>query len=144
MWYNGIIKWLLRSPFHRFISSSMMLITYTGLKSGKQYTVPVNYLRLENDDSVTFLITSLRSRTWWRNLRGGAPVTIRVQGKDLVATAKVVEEDEGVAENLMIYLGKLPDIARFFQVKLEANRQPVSADVALAAQKRVIIQTQLA
>jgi deazaflavin-dependent oxidoreductase (nitroreductase family) len=143
MWYNGIIKWWLRSPFHRSISSNMMLITYIGRKSGKQYAPPVNYLRIENDDGVTFLTSSLRNRTWWRNLRGGAPVTIRLQGKDHIATAEVIEDDEGVAENLMIYLSKLPDTARFFQVNLDTNRQPVPADVALAAQTRVIIQTQL-
>jgi deazaflavin-dependent oxidoreductase (nitroreductase family) len=143
MWYNGIIQWLCRSPFHSFISSSMMLITYTGRKSGKRYTLPVNYLRLDSDDGVTFLTTSLRQRTWWRNLRGGVPVTIRVQGKDHTASANVIEDDEGIAKNLMLYLSKLPHIARYFQVTLQANGQPDAADVALAAQKRVIILTQL-
>jgi hypothetical protein len=67
MWYNSMMKWILRSPLHGLISKSTMLITYTGHKSGKLYTIPVNYVR----DEDVLSVTSYRHRTWWRNLRGG-------------------------------------------------------------------------
>ena len=59
MWYNGIIKGLLRSPLHRLMSTSTLLITYTGRKSGQVYTTPVNYVQKGQD----VLITSMRGRT---------------------------------------------------------------------------------
>ncbi len=139
MWFNPIIKWLLRSPLHGFVSNNMMLITYTGRKSGKEYTIPINYLR---NDSV-FITTSFRKRIWWRNLRGGAPVTLRVQGQTLQATAEVIEDDEGVAAGLMAYLQQIPHLSKYFGVKLDADGQPNSANVATSAQDKVIVRSKL-
>jgi hypothetical protein len=42
--YNPIVSWLLRSPLQGLMSSSTMLITFAGRKSGKTYTTPVNYV----------------------------------------------------------------------------------------------------
>lgn len=43
MWYNGIIKVILKTPLHSLISSGVMLLTYTGHKSGRRYSVPISY-----------------------------------------------------------------------------------------------------
>ncbi len=75
--YNPFVVALLRSPLHGFMSGSTMLLTYAGCKSGKAYTTPVNYLR----DGDTLLVVSSRKHIWWKNLRGGAPVTARVRGQ---------------------------------------------------------------
>ena len=45
MWYNPITMWVLRSPLHRMLSDSTMIITYTGRKSGQTFSTPVNYVR---------------------------------------------------------------------------------------------------
>jgi hypothetical protein len=45
MWYNRPMSWILRSPLHRVLSKSTLLITLSGRKSGKLYTLPVNYVR---------------------------------------------------------------------------------------------------
>ena len=66
MWFNPIIQWLLRSPLHLMVSKNMMLMTYTGRKSGKIYTTPMNYLAIGE----AFYTISTRERRWWRNLRG--------------------------------------------------------------------------
>lgn len=140
MWYNSMMKWILRSPLHGLISKSTMLITYTGHKSGKLYTIPVNYVR----DEDVLSVTSYCHRTWWRNLRGGAPVTVRVQDRDLKATAEVIEDDAGVAAGLMAHLQKAPQLAKYFQVRLDANGQPDAADVARIVQDRVVVRIRLA
>lgn len=135
MWFNPIVAWLLKSPLHSLISKNTMLITYQGRKSGKLYTTPVNYLR----DGDVFTTTSYRRRVWWRNLRGGAPVTIRVGGEDLKAVADVVEDDEAVASHLSAYLQKVPRLARYFAVSIDPRGQPNPDDVARAAKERVIV-----
>jgi deazaflavin-dependent oxidoreductase (nitroreductase family) len=139
MWYNPIMAWLLRSPLHGFVSNSMMLITVAGRKSGKEYTVPVNYVR---DDNV-LLATSYRRRTWWRNLRGGVAVTVRLAGQDHQGIAQVVEDDEGVAAHLLAYLHKAPHIAKYLQVRLDPDGQPNREEVARAARERVMVRVQL-
>ena len=95
---NGIMRALLRSPLHGLVSNRVMLITVSGRKSGRLYTTPVNYVR--DGDIIT--VISRRNRTWWRNLRGGAQVTVRVRGKDLKGVAEVVVDDkEAVAKALL-------------------------------------------
>lgn len=140
MWYNVFMKWILRSPLHGMLSKNTMLITVTGRKSGRPITTPVNYVR----DGNVLSVTSYRHRTWWRNLRGGAPVTLRLLGKDIHATANVIEDDAGVSRGLMAHLQKVPEYAKYYQVSLDSSGQPVTADVARSAKDRAIIHVRLA
>ena len=95
---NGIMTVLLRSPLDGLVSRRVVLITVSGRRSGRLYTTPVNYVR--DGDIIT--VISRRNRTWWRNLRGGAQVTVRVRGKDLKGVAEVVVDDkEAVAKALL-------------------------------------------
>jgi len=43
------------------MSKRPVLLTYTGRKSGKAYTTPVNYLR----DGDTLLVVSSCEHAWW-------------------------------------------------------------------------------
>jgi deazaflavin-dependent oxidoreductase (nitroreductase family) len=140
MWYNGIIKGLLRSPLHRLMSGSTLLITFTGQKSGKVYTTPVNYVQTGQD----LLVTSVRGRTWWRNLRGGAPVVVRLQGQDRDAVAEALTEPDEVARGLTAYLRLVPRQARYFGVGLDSDGLPIQEDVNAAAQERVVVSIRLA
>lgn len=140
MWFNTLMKPLLRSPLHRLMSHSIMLMCYRGRKSGSLYTIPVNYVR----DCQTLWTISTRERTWWRNLRGGAPVTLHLKGKDVAATGQAIEDPAEVAEKLMIYLELVPHYAKFFGVTLDAENQPKLEEVEKAAQSRVMVRFDLA
>jgi deazaflavin-dependent oxidoreductase (nitroreductase family) len=59
------------------VSKSVLLITFTGRKSGKTYTTPVDYSQ-EGDQ-----VTIFTHAAWWKNLRGWAPVTLRIRGREL-------------------------------------------------------------
>jgi deazaflavin-dependent oxidoreductase (nitroreductase family) len=82
---NIFIKPLLRSPLHGLVSGQLMLIKVTGRKSGKIYVTPVAYSREGN----TITAFTRKERKWWRNLQGGAPVVVRVRGRDLCGDAQV-------------------------------------------------------
>ena len=139
MWYNNIMVWLLRSPLHGLLSGNMMVINYTGRKSGKAYRLPVSYLRLDD----TLLTTSFKNRTWWRNLRGGASVTVHLQGKDVFARAEVVEDDQGVVDGLKAFIGKNQQAARMLGVRLDVAHQPEPESLHQAAKARVVVLTKL-
>lgn len=137
---NPTMKLLLRSPLHGLVSNSFMLVTFTGRRSGRVYTIPVNYVR---DGDVVFVV-SYRHRTWWRNLRRGAPVTVRVKGEDLTGVGEAIADDnEAVTAGLSAYLRKAPNYARYFRVTLDADGQPDPEEVARAAQDRVMIRIHL-
>ena len=121
--YNPVVAFLLRSPLHGLLSGSIMLITYTGRKSGRRYTTPVSYVRTGG----ALLVVSPKERVWWRNLRpergAGAPVTVRVRGKDRRARATAFE-GEAAEEGLLTLLGASPAHRRYWRVELGADGLP--------------------
>ena len=136
---NQFMQVILRSPLHGWLSGSTALVTVTGRKSGQAFTTPVNYVRQGN----VVYITSRRERTWWRNLRGGGPVTLHLQGQEVKGSATVAEDDPGVAAGLTAYLSQAPQHAKYFGVALDSNGQPRADDVAHTAPTRVVIQVKL-
>ena len=141
MWFNPIITQLLRSPFNGMLSKNTMLIAYTGRKTGKSFITPVNYLRMDEDGAEVLYTTSYRERVWWRSLRGGAPVTLTLRGKDVPAQACVVEDEHEVTEILVRYVHQAPGMARYFQIRLDASGAPDMTDAAEVATRLVIIKS---
>jgi len=134
---NPIITALLRSPLHATADASMMLISVTGRRSGKVYTTPVNYLR----DGETLVVISQRERTWWRNVRGGADVGLRVQGQARCGFATVAEDDASVAQALGRIVSSRPAYARFLGITMRPDGTP--DDLTRAAHSRVVVSIQL-
>ncbi|MBZ0284559.1 MAG: nitroreductase/quinone reductase family protein [Anaerolineae bacterium] len=93
---NPILNQLLRSPLHGLVSRNLMLITFTGRKSHHIYTTPVEYRRVGD----TIMVLSRKGRAWWKNLQGGAPVTVSVHGQELQGQAEVVPVDEQVIKQV--------------------------------------------
>lgn len=88
---NPLLAVVLRSPLHGRFSQSMMLLSFHGRKSGKRYTLPVAYVEKNNQ------IFVLTHRPWWKNVRGGAAVLMRLRGRNVGGTAKVVEDRGSIA-----------------------------------------------
>ena len=139
MSYNPIMVWLLYSRFHRMLSGITMVINYTGRRSGKAYRLPVGYSRVGDK----LLTTSFKHRKWWRNLRGGADVTLRLQGKDVKARSEVVEDLQGVMEGIEAFIKSDPRARRMFGLKLGEDGQIDETSLRQVAEKRVIVRTTL-
>jgi hypothetical protein len=79
---NPALRTILRSPVHRLASGRVALITYTGRRSGREYTIPCFYR--DKGDEVTIAVGWPDRKFWWRNLtRDGGPVRLLVQGQEL-------------------------------------------------------------
>jgi deazaflavin-dependent oxidoreductase (nitroreductase family) len=132
------MKLILRSPAHGMVSKTILLITFTGRKSGKTYTTPVDYSQ-EGDQVVVFTHAA-----WWKNLRGEAPVTVRIRGRELQGLAEAVAEDKpAVAAGLAAHLRKVPGDARYYGVTLDDQGNPNANEVEQAAQTVVMIRIRL-
>ena len=118
--YNPIVIWLLRSPLHSLMDKSTILITFTGRKSGKTYTIPVSYVR----DGDRLMMISKREHSWWKNLQGGAQVTLYMQGHTLKARGEVFMDAETVANKLLLFLQHFPGYQRLIHIRLATNGQP--------------------
>lgn len=86
---NPVVRALLRSPLHRLLDRHVLLLGYTGCRTGRRYIIPVAYRRERTDYVVR--VGGAERKTWWRNLRGGAPVTLHVRGRDVSAKAQVLD-----------------------------------------------------
>jgi hypothetical protein len=77
---NPLVRWLIRSPLHGLASRRLALITYTGRRSGRRFTIPVGYQMAGLQ--VTITVGSPDRKVWWRSLTGpGAPVELVVRGR---------------------------------------------------------------
>ncbi len=132
---NNLITWILRTPLHGLISSGMMVLTYTGRKSGREISLPVGYIELDD----RLMNTSLRKRTWWRSLRGGAEVTLRLRGKTRTALAEAYDDAAEVRRGFLIYLQRMPRAARFFDVRVNPSGEPEEADLERLVEERVVV-----
>lgn len=136
---NPMLKWLLRSPWHAAASHEVLLITVTGRKTGKSYTTPVNYVR----DGDVLSVLSHAHRSWWRNLRGGAPVKIVLRGKTIKTMASVYEDKADVVDLFTQHLQAAPKYAAILGVELDSEGCPVPASVEAVAVNKVMIEIEL-
>lgn len=131
---NPTMAAILRSPLHRLLSGSLMLLSFQGRKSGKRYTIPVGYLQ----QGQRLYIFSHAG--WWRNLPGQR-VTLRLRGRDVAGTVRRLETPAEIAAmvhlalaqrgstmvermGLMDYAdaerdGPLPQRTKFFEIMLD-------------------------
>jgi deazaflavin-dependent oxidoreductase (nitroreductase family) len=135
---NRTMKFVLRSPIHGIVDKQILLITFTGRKSGKTYTTPVSYSQ-SGDQVVIFTHAD-----WWKNLRNDTPVSLRIRGQELQGLAESIAEDkQSVAAGLAEHLRKVRSDAKYYGVTFDANGNPRSDEVEKAAQLAVMIRVQL-
>jgi hypothetical protein len=108
-----------------------MLLTFNGRVSGRSYTIPVVY----SCDGDTYILTT--DSPWWKNLRDGGQVGIRVGRRRFLAHADVETAPEAVASALRTLCHEHPSYHRFAQVHQGTDG---GLDYADAASRRVLIR----
>jgi len=128
---NALVGGVLRSPLHRTMSRSLLLLTYQGRRTGKEYTIPVGYARYR-DGELVVIAGRPGGKTWWTNMRGSLPVRLLLAGREIAGEARLVTGEEAVPR-LAAYFEQLPRSARAFGIatgsdgKVAAERLPAVA-----------------
>ena len=135
---NDFMSWMLRSPLHGILSDGMLLLTVTGRKTGKQYTTPVGYYR---EAGYLWVITS-RDRTWWKNLRGGAEVSLLLKRKPVKAIAEPDLDEKAVETRMYEYVKHVPQAAKPLGIRVQ-NGNANAEDIARTAKDRLFVRLQL-
>ena len=86
---NRVMALLLCSPLHFLASGSIMLVRFTGRRSGARRITPVRYLR-ESERRLVCLTS--RRTAWWHNFREAASVELQLAGRRVPATAEAFPE----------------------------------------------------
>jgi hypothetical protein len=115
-WVNTMMRWMLTTPgIQAMVGKGVALLTFTGRKTGKTYTIPVSYQR-EGD---TITVITKRARNWWRNFQTPAAVELRLAGRNFHGQAEAAPGESDVLEFMIKYLEKRPVDAKAYGLRRE-------------------------
>jgi hypothetical protein len=134
---NPVMRFLLRSPAHGLLSDSLMLITFTGRKSGKQFTTPVRYM--QTGDTVRCFTAA--ENQWWRNLRSGARVSLLIKGRSSAYQAQAIFDNPAdIKKKLVSYLALFPQDAAYHDIRLNKDKSLDEQDLDQAARAAIVVE----
>ena len=87
---NAIVSTILRSRWHSMRSHRLLLLTFTGRKSGKEFTTPIRYVQ----EGETLRMTVVYP---WKNLVKQDTVRVLLRGHMRIGTAEVLASEDGEA-----------------------------------------------
>jgi hypothetical protein len=124
---NVPMRALLSLPFPTPLSRNLMLVRYTGRKSGRVYRQPLSYAR----DGAALLTPG--GGRWTLNMEGGRPVQIRLRGRDVSARPDLVRERGEVERLLDVIAAKNPRSARGVPIPrlADGRLEPAALTVAI-------------
>jgi len=133
---NDFVTFFLRTPLHVFMGNTM-LITVTGCKTGKKYSTPVGFYR---EGDCLWVMTS-RDRTWWRNVRNGAVVSLLLKGKTVSAFAEAELDEKAVEARMSDYIRCIPMAAKPLGIRVE-NKSANEEDLTRVAKDKLFVKVQ--
>jgi len=133
---NTFMRPLLHSRLGRRIDD-LALLSFTGRRSGRLYTVPVGYHELDGNGVV------LAASQWKANLRGGADVEIVHDGRRMPMRAELIEEPHEVAQIYGKLLRKIELSKAKLAIGLEVigDRIPTDEEIeeAIGGRRSVVV-----
>ena len=118
-YFNPLMRLVLGGRAHGMLSSRLMLLSFSGRKTGRSYTTPVSYVR----EGADLLVPG--GGAWWKNLAGSS-ARVRLQGEWKSVTPVVIYEPDELSETLGRMLAANPAIALFTGIQPETNGRPIT------------------
>lgn len=97
------------------LSRRLMLITYTGRRTGKTYRQPLSYVEHEGT-----LLTPGGGK-WKLNLSAGEPVQMRLRGRDVTARPEFIADPDEVERLLAVMAAANPRVRSFVGIPQDAD-----------------------
>ena len=142
---NRVVGGLLRSPLHGLMSGNVMVIHFTGRRTGRPRWTPVRYLHGEAGE--VFCLTG-RETGWWPNFAGdaaGASVNLRLAGERVAARATAEAEDAARKEAaLRRMLAAFPADAPYHGIVAKRGAAPTDEQIRQAVARDVLVTFALA
>ena len=135
-----VVKGIRRSPLHGLLSKMLMLLTFIGRKSGRRYTIPVGYQVEPGPDGDTLIVFS--HHNWWKNLRGGKPVTVRVRGEQHQGMATPQTDAEAMLGRVRAFVDR-HGVENLRRLGMSLEGEPTDEALRQAAAGSVVIEVVL-
>ena len=140
---NPVIAATLRIPvLHWALSPACMLLTITGRKTGRRYTIPVGYQRC-GDDLIT-LVSKARRKSWWRNFREPWPVQIHLYRRTHSAHGVLLAPDsDEFRQQAERTFRRLPWLGRQFEIQYDRANGLTDAQLHWLQREAAIVRFEL-
>jgi hypothetical protein len=89
---NPVLRFLLRTPLAGPAREQMMVLSFTGRKSGRRYSVPVSAHQIDNN------LYALTGAPWKHNFRDGATAEVLHNGKTSTVHGELITDPAVVAD----------------------------------------------
>ena len=134
---NRFMRILLNSPLHGLMSGSVLVVYYTGRKTGRRRWTPVRYVR--QSDSTVACLTGRETR-WWPNFLEPRDVRLQLGGRRLAARAHAHPNDaQRKAEVLRDVLRRFPADAPYHGIVLKHGQEMTPAQFEQAVARDVVV-----
>jgi deazaflavin-dependent oxidoreductase (nitroreductase family) len=134
---NPVLRRLLRTRAGRVLGRRLAVLRYTGARTGRPHELVTMYVR--TGDTAWIVVGQPEHKSWWRNLRTPAEVTLWLAGEQVDARAVTVEGDRQAAEcrrGLSVYLAGFPAAARSLGVRDRSDPEQLTDAAARAVMVR--------
>ena len=103
---NPFVRAVLSSRLHGALSGRLVLVAYSGRRSGRRFRIPLRYAPTA-DGAVVAVALRPEGKEWWRAFAPAGPATLTLRGADVTAHGQV---SAGVARAaaLEAYLARYP------------------------------------
>jgi len=92
---NPILGFLLRTPLAGPARKQLMVLSFTGRKTGRPYSIPLSAHVIDDD------LYALSGAPWKQNFRGGAPAQVVYGGKTSAMQGELIR-DRAVVSDLFL------------------------------------------
>jgi hypothetical protein len=89
---NPMMKMLLRTPFAGPARNQLMVVNFTGRKSGRPYSIPLSAHLIDGN------LYAMAAATWKNNFRDGAPAQVLHDGKTTAMRGELITDKTLVAD----------------------------------------------
>lgn len=138
IFFSPVTGFMLAGRLHGLMSRNLLLLSYSGRRTGRSYKTPVSYVR----DGSDLLVPG--GGKWWRNLAGG-PVNVRLQGEWRQVTAQVISDREAMAETLVRMIELRPIVSLFTGIRRGPDRLLIASSLDRELRRGfVVVRLQLA
>jgi hypothetical protein len=128
---NPVMGFLLRSPFAGAARKQFMVLSFTGRKTGRPYSIPLSAHLIDGQ------LYALTGAPWKQNFRDGAPVDVVYGGKTTAMRGELIR-DRAVVSDLLSRAAESYGVARaqrMIGLKFRDHRIPTRDEFAEAVDR---------
>ena len=128
---NPILGFLLRTPLAGPARKQLMVLSFTGRKTGRQFTIPVSAHVIDNE------LYALTGAVWKQNFRDGAPAQVVYDGKSTTMRGELIT-DRAIVSDLFLRCAQSYGVRRaqiMIGLKFRDQRVPTLEEFAEAVDR---------